>query len=93
MTDLPRTPWFGGLQYPVREGVYERKLHNYHNREQLIVYAYWDGKQWYVGGYTPEEAMILAEKYGPTMTLHREWRGLIKENEDESGSDGSTSGE
>lgn len=80
MTDLPRTPWFGGLEHPVREGVYERKLYDYHQREPLVVYAYWDGTQWYVGGYTPEEAMLLAEKYGPTMTLHREWRGLTNES-------------
>lgn len=84
---MTRTPWFGGLEYPVREGVYERKLWDYHQCEPLVVYSYWDGKQWYVGGYTPEDAMQMAEKYGPTMTLIRDWRGLTNE----SGSDGSTS--
>ena len=73
---MKRTPWFTGLEYPVREGVYERKLFNYHQREPLIVYSYWDGQQWYVGGCSPDEAMILAEECGPTMTLYREWRGL-----------------
>lgn len=80
---MKRTPWFGALECPVREGVYERKLYNYHDGKELIVYSYWDGKQWYVGGYTPDEAMLLAEKCGPTMTLYRDWRGLLKENDDE----------
>jgi len=62
---MKRTPWFGALECPVREGVYERKLYDYHQREPLVVYAYWDTKQWYVGGYTPEEAMLLAEKPCP----------------------------
>lgn len=80
---MKRTPWFGALECPVREGVYERKLYDYHQREPLVVYAYWDGKQWYVGTYSPEDAMAMAEKYGPTMTLYREWRGLLKEDEDD----------
>lgn len=79
---MKRTPWFSGFEYPVRKGVYERRLYNYHNGEELIVYSYWDN-QWYVGGYTPDEAMILAKKYGPTMTWHREWRGLLKGDDDE----------
>lgn len=81
---MTRTPWFNGLEHPVREGVYERKLWDYHQREPLVVYAYWDGRQWYVGAYTPDEAMSMAQKCGPTMTLHRQWRGLLKENLDES---------
>lgn len=80
---MKRTPWFGGMEYPVREGVYERKLYNYHNGEQLIVYSYWDGAQWFIGTCSPEDAIRAAENLGPTMTLHREWRGLLKEDEDE----------
>ncbi len=79
---MKRTPWFGALECPVREGVYERKLYNHHNGDELIVYSYWDGKQWYIGTYSPDDAMRVAE-LGPTMTLYREWRGLLKEDEDE----------
>jgi|SanBayMetagenome_1026888.scaffolds.fasta_scaffold03401_2 hypothetical protein len=79
MNDLPRTPWFGGFECPVREGVYERKLYNYHIGEELIVYSYWDGTQWYIGAYSPDDAMRVAE-LGPTMTLYREWRGLANES-------------
>lgn len=81
---MKRTPWFGGMDTPVRPGVYERRLYNYHQGEELVVYSYWDGQQWYVGTYSPEDAMAMAEKYGPTMTLYREWRGLLKEDADES---------
>lgn len=81
---MKRTPWFSGMECPVRPGVYERKLYNYHQGTPLVVYAYWDGQQWFVGTHAPEDAMAMAEKYGPTMTLHREWRGLLKEEADES---------
>lgn len=80
---MKRTPWFNGMEHPVREGVYERRLYDYHNGEELIVYSYWDGQQWFVGAYVPQDAMVAAERYGPTMTLHREWRGILKGDEDE----------
>lgn len=79
---MKRTPWFSGMECPVREGVYERRLYNHHNGDELLVYSYWDGQQWFVGAYTPEEAMSML-LYGPTMTLYREWRGLLKEDTDE----------
>lgn len=80
---MKRTPWFGALECPVREGVYERKLWNYHNGEELLVYSYWDGKQWFIGASSPDDAMRTAENLGPTMTLYRDWRGLLKEDEDD----------
>ena len=69
------TPWFSGLECPVRAGVYERKLYNYHTGDPLIVYSYWDGQHWYIGANEIEDAVKMIP-LGPTMTLYREWRGL-----------------
>lgn len=78
---MTRTPWFSGLESPARIGVYERKLYEYNRREAFVVYALWNGAEWHLGRSTPEEAQ--AERM-ISLTRIRPWRGLLKEDADES---------
>lgn len=63
------TPWYDGSQKPVRKGVYKVD-------HSFLPYSYWDGKEWRLGGISPEEAM---EDAGCAASLQdMRWRGLAQ---------------
>lgn len=64
--------WFGPETKPALPGVYQR---NYGGKEQLgIVYSYFDGKQWGIFGWTPQDAEF--QKWAKSTYNGFKWRGL-----------------
>jgi hypothetical protein len=62
--------WFLPAQKPWEPGVYEF--------EDLVTwFRRWDGKHWYRGGYTPEEAAASKKRLTALVTpIMNRWRGL-----------------
>lgn len=64
------TPWFDGSEKPKRKGVYERVFFD------RLRFSRWDGKQWYVGRASAEEAS--QEEYPAILQDGCKWRGLAQ---------------
>jgi len=63
------TPWYPAHVKPVRKGVYEMDAWD-------SWFRYWDGKHWYCGAFTPEDAY---EEWLDGRTIADadfDWRGL-----------------
>jgi len=67
------TPWFKTSVNPVHKGVYQRKPHN------LMMYSYWDGKEWYVGSNTPYMAVIHYRTDSVSEFQKAKWRGIAQQ--------------
>lgn len=68
------TPWFPGGTYPTRKGFYIASV------STCNYYRYWDGRSWFYGGYTLEDAFMRQEGdpiRWPLKTPLR-WRGLAE---------------
>lgn len=69
------TPWFKPDQKPRRKGVYQRQ--SVFKRKSAGNYAYWDGKNWYQYGYTPDQALVYFLMN--LISVHKLcWRGISK---------------
>lgn len=53
MKNYGRTPWFPGVEVPSRTGVFERRRWE----TDSVFYSYWDGRQWWPAGITPNDAV------------------------------------
>lgn len=68
------TPWFRATVTPVRNGVYQRKPVG------MLVYSYWDGKLWYIGGKDPDNAVRLFQECVPSVFQNSKWRGIAEQS-------------
>lgn len=70
------TDWFAGAVKPVRPRVYQREY--IYGKAKVPRYCYWDGKQWYPGGGSVEEAVNNFQfgDVAPNQSLR--WRGVLK---------------
>ena len=71
------TPWFSGVDTPMRIGVFERKRWN----DDVTFYSFWDGKTWWPSGNTPDKAVDEFVKYQELgvprwVSQMMPWRGL-----------------
>jgi hypothetical protein len=73
MSGLKLTEWYSGDQKPVRAGIYERLYEG-----EGIAKCYWDGKYFFGGAYTNEEAIVNAFIFGPSFSQSLSWRGVAK---------------
>jgi hypothetical protein len=71
------TPWFVGSAVPARPGVYERSYVNYGPDRGFKAYAYWNGRDWFVGDSAPDRAMQrAANPDNASIVQCLPWRGL-----------------
>ena len=68
------TDWFDGAVKPVRNGVYEREY--IAGKAKIPRYCYWDGKHWYVGTDSLDQAVFHPLLTAPNQSLR--WRGVLK---------------
>ena len=71
------TDWFPGSAKPVRKGVYQRE-YTYGKSKQLQ-YCYWNGKEWGLGNFTVENAMLDGKAFVPSPNQSIRWRGVLKD--------------
>jgi hypothetical protein len=67
MNDL--TEWYPGDIKPIRIGIYQRK------RNGIVIYSFWDGKEWKAGGETIRDALRM--KVWIAVYQDAEWRGVV----------------
>lgn len=65
------TQWFT-KEKPHRVGVYQRVI------GLDIVYSYWDGKKWFLGGTLPSGALYHYKAKITSAMQSEEWRGIAK---------------
>jgi hypothetical protein len=74
------TDWFPGSAKPVRKGVYQREYT--YGKSKGLQYCYWNGKEWGLGNFTVENAMLNAMLDGkaflPAPRQRLPWRGVLK---------------
>lgn len=68
-----QTPWMPAEVNPFHKGIYLRK----HLRGNLL-YAYWDGRVWYVGASHKETALGEYKRRNESMWSRLPWRGLAQ---------------
>jgi len=73
------TPWFYPTETPPRVGVYQRIRWG----EDVPFFSYWDGRQWWPSGMTPDgalQAYTAYLSYGVPRWVSQvlQWRGVSR---------------
>lgn len=75
--NLTLTQWFAPNVMPVHKGVYQRGVPTFSNN--MTVYAYWDGMNWYVSSSTVQGARRYKSQRKVSVLNHASWRGIAEE--------------
>jgi hypothetical protein len=75
---MRKTPWFDGKSsWPVREGVYERRLP--HQILGRASFSYWNGWAWGESCHSAEQAEACGRMGSLSIYQSLRWRGLTED--------------